>query len=188
MATREWNCGTQCEIWGVPLVCLFHNPTLASVVPPLELGLGTRNPRFVAWPIELGLGTHNPRFVAWPIELGLGTHNPRFVARLFEVGLGVRNPRFVIWPPESGSGTRSPRFVVWLLELGIGTRNARSTVNNRSTVLALHCSVLLCVRIKMQGGFTGVYVKLPNHSVRYFLISHPTLPRFDIQLINPKNV
>ena len=23
--TREWNCGTQCEMWGVPLVCLFHN-------------------------------------------------------------------------------------------------------------------------------------------------------------------
>ena len=23
VATREWNCGTQCEMWGVPLVCLF---------------------------------------------------------------------------------------------------------------------------------------------------------------------
>ena len=24
--TREWNCSTQCEMWGVSLVCLFHNP------------------------------------------------------------------------------------------------------------------------------------------------------------------
>ena len=40
---------------------------------PLELGLGTHNPRFVAWPLELGLGTHNPRFFAWPLEFGLGT-------------------------------------------------------------------------------------------------------------------
>ena len=39
--TREWNCGTQCEMWGVPLVCLFHNPELVSIVAPLELGLGT---------------------------------------------------------------------------------------------------------------------------------------------------
>ena len=39
--TREWNCGTQCEMWGVPLVCLFHNPVLVSIVAPLELGLGT---------------------------------------------------------------------------------------------------------------------------------------------------
>ena len=36
----------------------------------LELGLGTRNPRFIAWPLELGLGTGNPRFVVWPLELG----------------------------------------------------------------------------------------------------------------------
>ena len=35
---------------------------------PLELGLGTLNPRFVAWPLELGLGTTNPCFVAWPLE------------------------------------------------------------------------------------------------------------------------
>ena len=27
------------------------------------------------WPLELGLGTHNPRFVVWPLELGLRTHN-----------------------------------------------------------------------------------------------------------------
>ena len=43
---------------------------------PLELGLGTLNPCFVAWPLELGLGTRNPRFFAWPLELGLGTRNP----------------------------------------------------------------------------------------------------------------
>ena len=47
---------------------------------PLEVGIGTLNPRFV----ELGLGTCNPRFVAWPLELGLGTRNPRFVVWPFE--------------------------------------------------------------------------------------------------------
>ena len=56
---------------------------------PLELGLGTRNPRFVAWPLELGLGTRNPRFVAWSLELGLGTLNPRFVAWPLELWLGT---------------------------------------------------------------------------------------------------
>ena len=30
------------------------------------------------WPLELVLGTLNPRFIAWPLELGLGTLNPRF--------------------------------------------------------------------------------------------------------------
>ena len=54
---------------------------------PLELGLGTHNPRFFAWPLELGLGTHNPRFFAWPLELGLGTHNPRFFAWPLELGV-----------------------------------------------------------------------------------------------------
>ena len=43
------------------------SPTLAW---PLELWLGTRNPRFVASPVELGLGTRNPRFVAGPVDLG----------------------------------------------------------------------------------------------------------------------
>ena len=104
---------------GVPLDCLFHNPILVSIVAPFELGLGTRNPRFVAGPLEVGLGTRNPRFVAWPLELGLGT--------------------------------RSPRFVVWPLELGLGTCNARSTMIKCSTVFALHCFVLPCVSIKMQG-------------------------------------
>ena len=54
-------------------------------------------PLFVVWPLELGLGTHNPRFVAWPLELGLGTGNPRFVAWL----LGVRDSDFVplCWGP-----------------------------------------------------------------------------------------
>ena len=78
MATPEWNCGTQCEMWVFHLFgCLLHNPILVSIVAPLELGLGTRNLRFVAWPLELGLGTRNLRFVAWPLELGLGTRNPR---------------------------------------------------------------------------------------------------------------
>ena len=58
------------------------------VVWPLELGLGTRNPRFVAWPLELGLGTRNPRFVAWPLELGLGTLSSRFVVWPLELGVG----------------------------------------------------------------------------------------------------
>ena len=100
-------------MWGVPLVCLFHNPILVSIVAPLELGLGIHNPRFVAGPLEVELGTRNPRFVAWPLELGLGT--------------------------------RSPRFVAWPFELGLGIRNARSTV------FALHCFVLPCVPIEMQG-------------------------------------
>ena len=30
------------------------------------------------WPLQLGLGTRKPRFVAWSLELGLGTLNPRF--------------------------------------------------------------------------------------------------------------
>ena len=69
---------------------------------PLELGLGTCNPRFIAWPLELGLGTLNPRFVVWPLELGSGTRNPHFVAWPLELGLGTRNPRFVAWPLELG--------------------------------------------------------------------------------------
>ena len=95
---------------------------------PLELGLGTLNPRFVAWPVALGLGTLNPRFVAWPVELGLGTHNPRFVAWPVELGLGTLNPRFVVWPVELGLGTRNPRFFAWPIALGLGTRNSRFVV------------------------------------------------------------
>ena len=68
--TRELNSGTQCEMWDVPLVCLFHNPILVSIVAPLELALGIHNPRFVAGPLEVGLWTRNSRFVAWPLELG----------------------------------------------------------------------------------------------------------------------
>ena len=135
METREWNCGTQCEMWGVPLVSLFHNPILVSIVAPLELGLGIHDPCFVAGPLEVALGTRNSCFVAWPLELGSGTRNTRFVA----------------WPLELGLGTRNSRFVAWTLELGLGTRNARSTMMNRSTVFALHCFVLPCVSIKMQG-------------------------------------
>ena len=61
METRKWNCGTQCEMKGVPLVCLFHNPILVINVAPLELGLGIHNPRFFAGPLEVGLGTRNAR-------------------------------------------------------------------------------------------------------------------------------
>ena len=89
--TREWNCGTQCEKWGVPFVCLFQNPILLSIVAPFELGLRTRNPCFVAGPLVFGLGTRSPRFVACPLELGLGTRSPRFVAWPVELGLGIRN-------------------------------------------------------------------------------------------------
>ena len=74
------------------------------------MGLGTRNPRFVARPLELGLGTCNPRFVVWPLELGLGTRNPRFVAWPLELELGTHNSRFVAWPLELGLGTCNPRF------------------------------------------------------------------------------
>ena len=87
--TRDWNCGTQCEMWGVPLVCLFHNPILVSIVAPLELGLGIHNSRFVAGPLEVGLGTRNSRFVVWPLVLGLGTRSPCFVAWPLDLGLGT---------------------------------------------------------------------------------------------------
>ena len=98
---------------------------LVSLAWPLELGLGSCNPRFVAWPLELGLGTRNPGFVAWPLELGLGTRNPRFVAWPLELGSGTLNPGFVAWPLELGLGTLNPCFVAWPLELRLGTRNPR---------------------------------------------------------------
>ena len=91
--TREWNCGTQFEMWGVQLVCLFHNPILVSIVAPLDFGLEIHNPRFVAGPLEVGLRTRNSHFVAWSLELGLGTRSPRFVAWPLELGLGTRNAR-----------------------------------------------------------------------------------------------
>ena len=53
--------------------------------------------------------------------------------------------------PRAGLETRSPRFVAWPLELALGTPNARSTMINRSTILALHCFVLPCLPIEMQG-------------------------------------
>ena len=76
-------------MWGLPLVCLFHNPILVGIVALRELGLGIRNPRFVAGPVEMGLGTRNSRFVAWPLELGLGIRSARFVVWPFELGLGT---------------------------------------------------------------------------------------------------
>ena len=39
-------------------------PLLGVLCGPLNLGLGPRNPRFVAWALELGVGTLNPHFVA----------------------------------------------------------------------------------------------------------------------------
>ena len=92
---------------------------------PLELGLGTFNPCFVAWPLELGLGTLNPPFFAWPLELGLGMLHPRFVAWPLELGLGNFNRCFVVRPLELGLGTFNPRCVVWPLDLGLGTHNPR---------------------------------------------------------------
>ena len=60
-------------MWSAPLVCLFHNPILGSMVAPLELGLGIHNLRLVAWPLELGLETRSPRFVVGRLELALET-------------------------------------------------------------------------------------------------------------------
>ena len=80
MATREYNCGTQCEIYGVPVVCLFHNPILVSIVAAFGLGLGIHNPRFFVGPFDVALGIRNPSFVVWPLELGIGIRSPRFVA------------------------------------------------------------------------------------------------------------
>ena len=143
METREWNCGTQCEMWGVPLVCLFHNPILVSIVAPFELGIGIHNPRFVAGPFEVGLGSRNSRFVAWPLEMELGTRTPRFFARPFELGLGIRN--------------------------------ARSTMINGSTIFAVHCFVLPCVPIKMQG--VGLlHFTLGYSTIGYLTFLFLTLP------------
>ena len=64
----------------------------------------------LAWPLELGLGTLNPRFVAWPLELGLGILNPRFVASPLRLRLGTLNPHLVVLPLELGGGTLNPRF------------------------------------------------------------------------------
>ena len=77
-------------------VCLFHNPTLVSIVAPFELGLGIRNARFFASPFALRLGIHNPRFVAGPFELGLGICSPCFVAWPVELRLGTRNARGIV--------------------------------------------------------------------------------------------
>ena len=79
------------------------------VVWPLELGLGTHNPRFFAWPLELGLGTHNPCFVAWPLELGLGTHNPRFG---YKVTVAVDMLGNIIWICPLAPGT-SADVLIW---------------------------------------------------------------------------
>ena len=106
---------------------------------PLELGLGTHNPRFVAWRLELGLGTHNPRFVAWRLELGLGTHNRHIVAWPLELGLGTHNPCFVAWRLELGLGTHNPRFVAWPLELGLGFHNPRFVTWVRDSESTLRC-------------------------------------------------
>ena len=76
---------------------------------------------------------------------------------------------------ELGLGTRSPRFVAWPLELGLGTRNARSTMINRSTVFALHCVVLPCVPIKMQG-FGLLHFTLGYSTIGYFTFLFLTLP------------
>ena len=103
--------------------------TIHASVWPLELGLGTHNPRFgvapqvrvrdsqsmlrcgpsswgkgltihaSVWPPELGLGTHIHASV-WPLKLGLGTHNPRFGVA---PQVGVRDSQFALWcGPLSG--------------------------------------------------------------------------------------
>ena len=170
METWEWNRGRQCEMWGVPLVCLFRNLILVNIVAPLQLGLGIHNPPFVAGPTELGLGTRNLHFVLWPLRLGLGT--------------------------------RSPRVVAWPLELGLGIRNARSTIINHSTVFALHCFVLPCVPIKVQGvgllHFTCIFLRFfgkwiteadilefsrEPHSMHRILWTHPPLPTLSLQTV-----
>ena len=124
---------------------------------------------------------HNPILVSIvaPLELGLGIHHPRFVVGPVEVGLGIRNSRFVEWPLELGLGIRSPRFVAWPFELGLGIRNARRTMINRSTVFALHCFVLPCVPIKMQGvgllDFTLGYSTIGYLTFLFFTLPCPVL-------------
>ena len=61
------------------------NALLRGLRVPLELGLGTRNPRFVAWPLE---SLRDPQSTLWrgPLTLGLGTCNPRFVGATLSWG------------------------------------------------------------------------------------------------------
>ena len=85
------------------------------------------------WPRQLGLGTLNPRFVAWPLELGFGTRVLLNVRPTLPWGGGgwVGLAEFVVWPRQLGLGTLNPRFVAWPLELGFGTRvllNVRPTL------------------------------------------------------------
>ena len=47
-------------------VCVFQNPILVSIVAPFELGLGTRNPRFVACMVV----DNRNRAKCWPANEG----------------------------------------------------------------------------------------------------------------------
>ena len=80
-------------MWGVSLVCLFHNPILVNIVTPFALGLGIHNPCFVAGSFEVALGTRISPFAVWPLGLGLGTRSPCFVVWPFEFGLETCNAR-----------------------------------------------------------------------------------------------
>ena len=66
----------------------------------------------------LGLGTHNPRFVAWALKLewGLTIH-----ALLRGPCVDSQSMLFCV-APRVGVGL-TPRFVAWPLELGLGTHN-----------------------------------------------------------------
>ena len=110
---------------------------------PLELGLGTHNPRFVAWPLELGLGTHNPRFVVWPLELGVRDsqstlelrwcHRHIFVVNsddkeglhcfVYAFNCRVRLELFTIWVWDPLSSTHLIRpFLLALKKLSLTTK------------------------------------------------------------------
>ena len=89
----------------------------------------------------------------WGVTLVCSFDNPILVSIVAppEPGLAINNPCFVAWPLELRLGTRSPRCAAWPPELGLGTRNACSTMIKRSTICALHCFVLPCAPMKMQG-------------------------------------
>ena len=133
--------------------------------------------RLVAvWKPGSGIAVHNVKCGEFHLFVCFTTPYWSVLLRLLSWGVGgIHNRRFVAKPLELGLGTRSPCFVAWPVELGLGIRNARSTMINRSTVFALHCFVLPCVLIKMQG--VGLLdFTLGYSTIGYFTFLFLTLP------------
>ena len=75
------------------------------------------------WPLELGLGTHNPRF---GVADSVGVRDSQFTLRCgpSSWGEGVKIHASV-WPLELGLGTHNPRFGV---AHSVGVRDSQSTL------------------------------------------------------------